>query len=147
MKLNELKVKLVKISGTNIFYGKGKLELDRHIITESKGFWFMKKSTRYIIDTAHIKRDRKGKALVFLDMNTHKSLGDKITKSILPLNQSIDGELLNTLDFLVDKEYHKANMEIPKLSRWEKISYMFVGFGVLFFILEIIKAITGRIIL
>ena len=69
-------------------------------------------------------------------MNTHKSMS--LT------NEKMNAELLNTLDFLVDKAYHIANMEIPKLSKWEKIGYMLAGFGLLAFIQWIIQTVLGR---
>ena len=137
MKPNEIKIRLVKVSGSVVVeQKKAVLELDRSIITEKSGFIFRKKH-RYIVNTAHIKRNKKGKALIGIDLKTHKSFD-------LGTGEKIDGELLNTLDFLVDKAYHQANMEIPKMSKWEKIAYLFAGIGLFYLITEILKTIVGR---
>ena len=139
MKQNEIKIRVIKLSGTNLLENKkAKLVLDKHIVYEKKrdGI-FNIKIERYVVDTKHIKRDKKGKAVIGIDLKTHSSFD-------LSSGEKISSEIVNTLAFLVDEKYHEANMSVPKMKRWEKIAYMFAGMGLFYLITEIFKTILGR---
>lgn len=139
-KSNIVKIKIIKVSGTQITENKkAKLLMDRHIIYEKyRDGIFHLKTNRYIIDTEHIKRDKKGKAVIGIDLKTHKSFD-------LGTNKDVDAKILNTLAYLVDEKYHEANTKIPKLKRWEKIAYMLAGMGLIYFITQILKIILGNV--
>ena len=135
---NIVKIRIIKVSGTQLRENKkAKLLLDRHMIFEKyRDGIFHLKVNRYVIDNSHIKRDKKGKAVIGIDLKTHKSFD-------LGTNKDVDAEIINTLSFLVDEKYHEANMKVPKMKKWEKIAYMLAGMGLIYFITQIIRAVLG----
>lgn len=134
MKSNELKVKLIKIDGINIFpKAKGILESDKQIVRERKGFLF-RDIQNYSINTQHLKRDTKGKPVFFIDLKTHKSINPHTTEKA-----DIKGQ--NALGYLMQEKNWKARQQNKKIDKWTALIILFAGMGLYF----LITSILGRI--
>lgn len=132
MKVNEIKIKLIKIDGTNTIFGKGILNTETTLCLEKKGR-IKKTVSRYHIDSTHIKRDRKGKALCFMDLNTHKSFNPKLDEK--------DIKTINQIQYVTQAANWEAHQNKMKVSKWQILIYMFAGMGLFFLITSALKAI------
>ena len=132
MKFNEIKIKLVKIDGTNIILGKGILNTETTLCLEKKR-GLKKQESRYHISSNHIKRDKKGKALVFIDLGNHKSFEpDAKTKDIKTINQ---------IQYVTQSANWEAHQNKLKISKWQILIYMFSGMGLFFLIVSALQAL------
>ena len=136
-KLNEMKIKLIKIDGVNILYGKGKLETDKNLITEKIGKLF-RAITTYKVEPKHIKREKRGKAVIGIDLKTHKSI-DLATLSITNL------KCQNCLEYLIQKKNWEARQKNLKYSTTQTLIILFAGMGLFFLVTQIIGIIMGRV--
>jgi hypothetical protein len=130
MKINEIKIKLVKIDGTNTIFGKGILNTETTLCLEQKGK-IKKAKSRYHINAKHIKRDKKGKALCFIDLNTHKSFS--------PNENDKDIKTINQIQYVTQSANWEAHQNKMKISKWQILIYMFSGMGVFFLVMSILK--------
>jgi len=133
MKLNKLKVKLIKIDGINILHGKGILDTEKELVEETRGRIFKNKNT-YKINTKHIKRERKGKAIIFIDLKEGKSFN--------PQSQDKPNiKCQNCLQFLLQKKNWEARQSTKKIDKWHGLAIFFAGIGFFFLITQIIGTI------
>ncbi|MFQ5825637.1 MAG: hypothetical protein ACE5JB_16485 [bacterium] len=132
MKLNKLKVKLIKIDGINVLHGKGILDTEKDLVEEKRGFFFKDKNT-YKVDTKHIKRDKKGKALLFIDLKEGKSFNPHTQD-----NPNLKCQ--NCLQFLLQKKNWEARQTTKKIDKWTALYIFFAGIGFFFLITQIIGA-------
>jgi len=134
MKLNKLKVKLIKIDGINILHGKGILDTEKELIEEKQGFLFRDKTT-YKINTEHIKREKKGKAIIFIDLKEGKSFNPQSAN-----NPNLKCQ--NCLQFLLQKKNWEARQSIKKIDKWHGLAIFFAGIGFFFLITQVIGMIV-----
>jgi len=133
MKLNQLKVKLIKLDGINLLHSKGLLLMDKSIVEEKKGMFFKDKTT-YKINTKHIKRSKKGKAFLFIDVKEGKSFNP----------QSSDKPNIkcqNCLQYLLQKKNWESRQVMKKHNRWETLFIFLAGIGTFFLITQVIGMI------
>lgn len=132
LKVNEIKIKLIKIDGTNTIFGKGILNTETTLCLESKGK-IKKQKSRYHINSIHIKRDKRGKAVCFVDLNTHKSFN--------PNEDKKDIKTINQIQYVTQSANWEAHQNKMKISKWQVLMYMFAGMGIFFLIVSIFRAI------
>jgi len=132
MKANQLNLRLIKIEGINLFFGKGVYNTETNLCTEKSGFLLKKTKSIYLIDSDHVKRSGN-KAYCFVDLGTHKSLN--------PHTNPKDNKLINQIQYLTQKQKWEANIKKRKLSKWEQLILLFCGMGVFFFITSIIRSL------
>ncbi len=126
-------MKLIKIDGINILYGYGTLFTDKDIVEEKKGFLFRDKNT-YKIDSKHIKREKKGRATIFIDLKQAKSFNPHTTN-----NPNLKCQ--NCLQFLLQKKNWEARQTTKKIDKWSALMIFFGGIGFFFLITQIIDII------
>jgi len=143
MKPNELKLRLIKIDGINIFYGKGIYNTETTLCTEKKGF-FGKNKSYYAITTEHIKRGKKGKGYCIIDLNQHTSIGEIVTKSegkSIDLNSEKNVKIINQIQYVTQRANWEARVRKMKMSIWSQLILIFCGMGILFFITSMLQSI------
>lgn len=138
MKLNQLKINLIKLDGVNVIQSKNAiLDSKTGVVFEKKGFLFREKEN-YKIETDHIKRSKKGKMLIFIDMKTKKSINPHTSNSV-------SGKCQNCLGYLMQEKNWKARQQNKKIDRWMAIAYLFAGIGLFYLITQLVSIISGRI--
>lgn len=133
MKLNQLKIKLIKIDGINILHSKGILNTDNNLVEEKRGFLFKDKNN-YKIDTKHIKRGRKGEATIFIDLKEGKSFNPHTSS-----NPNLKCQ--NCLQYLLQKKNWEARQTTKKIDKWQALEIFFAGIGFFFLLTHIIGII------
>jgi len=132
MKANEIKLRLIKIDGINVFFGKGIYDTETTLCTEKKGFLFKGSKSIYNVTSEHIKRSKKGKALCIIDLATHQSIN--------PHTEGKDIKTINQIQYVTQKANWEAHLKRLKMSVWAQLILIFCGMGLLFFIESILRA-------
>jgi len=134
MPINQLKVRLIKIDGINILFGKGKLDMDKSLIEEKQGKIF-RDTTTYKIKTEHMKRTKKGKALMFIDVKEGKSFNPETAKKP-------NIKCQNCLQFLMQRKNWESRQVMKKISKWNALFIFLAGIGFFFLITQVIGMIV-----
>lgn len=134
MKLNQLKVRLIKIDGINVLKSKGILNTDTNLVVEKKGFLF-RDENKYKINTEHIKRSRKGKAIIFIDVKESKSFNPDTAK-----NPNIRCQ--NCLQYLLQRKNWESRQVMKKISKWNALFIFLAGIGFFFLLTQVIGMIV-----
>jgi len=134
MPINQLKVRLIKIDGINILFSKGMLDMDKSLIEEKQGRIFKEKTT-YKIKTKHMKRTKKGKALMFIDVKEGKSFDPETT-------EKPNIKCQNCLQYLLQKKNWESRQVMKKISKWNALFIFLAGIGFFFLITQVIGMIV-----
>lgn len=143
MKANEIKLRLIKIDGVNVFLGKGIFNTETALCIEESGFLFKKHSSTYAITSSHIKRSGK-KSYCLIDLVKHISIGentiDESEGTSINLNSKKNMKIINQIQYLTQRRVWEAHSKKGKLSIWAQLILIFCGMGILFFIESITRA-------
>jgi len=132
MKPNEIKLRLIKVEGINVFFGKGIFDTETTICIEKSGFFLKRETSRYNVNSDHIKRCGN-KAYCFVDLGTHQSIN--------PTSNPKNLKLINQIQYLTQQKKWEANIKQRRYSRIQQLILIFCGMGVLFMIESIFRAI------
>jgi len=131
MKPNEIKLRLIKIDGINVFFGKGIYDTETTLCTEKKGFLFKGNKSIYNVTSGHIKRSKKGRALCIIDLATHQSIN--------PHTKNKDIKTINEIQYVTQKANWEAHLKRLKMSVWAQLILIFCGMGIFFLITTIVR--------
>jgi len=131
MRANEIKLRLIKIDGINVFFGKGIYDTETTLCKESSGFLLKKTKSIYNVTSEHIKRSKKGRALCIIDLATHKSIN--------PHTENKDIKTINQIQYVTQKANWEARLKRLKMSVWAQLILIFCGMGIFFLITTIVR--------
>jgi len=141
MKPNEIKLRLIKIDGINVFYGKGIYDTETTLCTEKSGL-FGKNKSFYSITTEHIKRGKKGKGYCIIDLNQHISIGEIEAEGMsINLNSEKNIKIINQIQYVTQRANWEAHLKRLKMSIWAQLTLIFCGMGILFLVTSILKSL------
>jgi len=144
MKANEIKLRLVKIDGVNVFFGKGVFNTETALCLEKSGKFGKKHTSTYAITSSHIKRSGN-KSYCLIDLGKHISIGEnsknKSSGTSIDLNSEKNMKIINQIQHLTQRRVWEAHAKKMKYSIWQTIILLFSGMGIMAFIVNIIRAL------
>ena len=143
MKTNEIKLRLIKIDGVNLFFGKGVFNTETALcIEKSGGFLFKKHSSTYAVTNSHIKRS-KNKSYCLIDLGMHISIGENIKSEgvSIDLNSRKNMKIINQIQYLTQRRVWEAHQKKGKISIWAQLILIFCGMGIFYFITSIVRSL------
>jgi len=142
MKANEINLRLVKIDGVNVFFGKGIFNTETALCLEKSGMFGKKHTSTYAITSSHIKRSGN-KSYCLIDLGKHISIGEntKSSGTSIDLNSKKNMLIINQIQHLTQRRVWEAHAKKMKYSIWQTIILLFAGMGIMGFIVNIIKAL------
>jgi len=143
MKANEIKLRLIKIDGVNVFFGKGIFNTETTLCLEKSGILGKKHTSTYAITSRHIKRSGN-KSYCFIDLGKHISIGENTEKSdgtSIDLNSKKNMKIINQIQHLTQRRVWEAHAKKMKFSIWQTLILLFAGMGIMGFIVNIIRAL------
>jgi len=140
MKPNEIKLRLIKIDGINVFFGKGVYDTETTLCTEKSRL--KRNKSIYHISSEHIKRSKKGKALCIIDLSNHTSINEQKVNgtSVNPNSDEKDIKTINQIQYVTQKSNWEAHLRKMKMSIWTQLILIFCGMGILFFAESLLRA-------